>query len=141
MASLAKRHEDGLPMYEMLYKQGTDSVQVYEDLYNTRIALNDEEGALEVMKEGRKKFPKSSSLLFAEINYYISKERLNDLTGSLEQAIAQEPGNASLYRALGDVYNSLFTQLLEDTVQTREQKGPKMKEYADLAKKTYSFIP
>lgn len=137
MASLAKRYEDALPMYELLYKQGTDSVQVYEDLYNTRMALKDEEGALSVMKEGRKKFPKSSSLLFAEINYYIIKERLNDLTGSLEQAIAQEPENASLYRALGDVYNSLFAKTLEDTTQTREQKAPKMKEYADMAKKNF----
>lgn len=137
MASLSKRYQDALPLYEMLYKQGTDSVQVYEELYNTRLELKDEEGALAVMKEGRKKFPKSSSLLFAEINYYISKERLNDLTGSLEQAIAQEPENASLYRALGDVYNSLFAKMLEDTTQTQEQKAPKMKEYADMAKKNF----
>lgn len=139
MGSLSKRCSDALPFYEILYNQGTDSVAVYEEIYNCKIDLKDEDGALKILKEGRKKFPESGALLFAEINYFISKGRLNELTGSLEQAIAKEPGNASLYRALGDVYNNLFTGLLEDTLQTKEQKGAKMKEYADLAKKNFKI--
>lgn len=137
LASLAKRCNDALPFYESLYNKGTDSIAVYEGIYNCKMELKDEAGALKIMQEGRKKFPDESSLLFAEINYYISKGRLNELTGSLEQAIKKEPSNASLYRALGDVYNNLFTVLLEDTLQTREQKALKIKEYADGAKKNF----
>ncbi|MBC7776580.1 MAG: hypothetical protein H7246_14190 [Phycisphaerae bacterium] len=137
LASLAKRCNDAVPYYEILYKQGTDSLAVYEGLFNCKTELKDEAGALKILQEGRKKFPEESSLLFAEINYYISKGRLSELTGSLEQAIRKEPNNASLYRALGDVYNNLFTVLLEDTIQTREQKASKIKEYADGAKKNF----
>lgn len=137
MASMSKRYNDAVPLYESLYNQGTDSVAVYEELYNCKVELKDEAGALKILQEGRKKFPESAAMLFAEINYFISKGRLNELTGSLEQAIAKEPDNASLYRALGDVYNNLFTSLLEDTVQTREQRDPKLKEYAAQAKKNF----
>ena len=139
LASLAKRCKDAVYYYEMLYNKGTDSVGVYEGLYSCKLELADEAGALKILQEGRKKFPEEGSLLFAEINYFISKGRLNELTGSLEQAIKKEPGNASLYRALGDVYNNLFTAMLDDSTQTREKKGPKMKEYADLAKANFKI--
>jgi len=137
LASLGKRCNDAVSFYEILYNKGTDSVGVYEGLYNCKLELKDEAGALKILQEGRKKFPEEGSLLFAEINYYISKGRLNELTGSLEHAINKEPGNASLYRALGDVYNNLFTALMEDSTKTREQKAPKLKEYADLAKANF----
>ena len=137
LASLAKRCPDALKYFDMLYSKGTDSVAVYEGIFNCRTEMKDEEGSLKILQEGRKKFPEEASLLFAEINYYISKGRLAELTGSLDQAIRKEPNNPGLYRALGDVYNSLFTTLLEDTTQTKEQKAPKMKEYADLAKKNF----
>jgi hypothetical protein len=137
LASMAKRCNEALVYYDILYKRGTDSVAVYEGIFNCKTELKDEEGAVKIMQEGRKKFPNESSMLFAEINYYISKGRLSELTGSLDQAIRKEPNNPGLYRALGDVYNSLFTNLLEDSTQTKEQKGAKMKEYADLAKKNF----
>lgn len=137
IGSLANRCADAVPFYEVLYKNGTDSVAVYEGLYNCKMTLNDEAGALKIMEEGRKKFPKSSTLLFAEINYYLSKGRLNELTDQLEQAIRLEPDNMSLYRTLGDVYNNLFTSLLDDSTQTKAQKESKLKEYAGLAKKNF----
>ncbi|HLP94005.1 MAG TPA: hypothetical protein VK168_08210 [Saprospiraceae bacterium] len=139
LATLAKRYNDALPFYEELYNKGTDSVAVYEGLYNCRTELKDEAGALKVLQEGRKKFPEEGSLLFAEINYYLGKGKLNELTGSLEQAIRKEPNNPGLYRVLGDVYNNLFTTVLEDTTQAREQRAPKLKEYGELAKKNYKM--
>lgn len=139
LATLAKRHADALPYFEELYNKGTDSVAVYEGLYNCRNELKDEAGALKILQEGRKKFPEEGSLLFAEINYYLGKGRLSELTGSLEQAIKKEPNNANLYRVLGDVYNNLFTTVLEDTLQKREQRAPKLKEYGELAKKNYKM--
>ncbi len=139
LASLAKRCSDAVPLFEQLYNQGTDSVTVYEELYNCKMELKDEAGALKVMETGRKKFPESSSLLFAEINYYLSKGKLNELTGRLEQAIKKEPDNVSLYRTLGDVYNNLFSAMLDDSTKTKEQKAPQLKEYARLAKANFSI--
>ena len=87
LATLAKRCEDAVTYYNILYTRGTDSVAVYEGIYNCKMELKDEAGALKIMQEGRKKFPEDPALLFAEINYFISKGRLSELTGSLEQAI------------------------------------------------------
>ncbi len=139
LGTLAKRCADAVPFYEILYKQGTDSIAVYEELYNCKLELKDEAGALKVMEEGRKKFPEASSLLFAEINYYLSKGRLSELTGRLEQAIKKEPNNVGLYRTLGDVYNNLFTTMLDDSTKTKDQKVAKLKEYASLAKANFKI--
>jgi hypothetical protein len=137
IASLAKRCPDAVKYYEQLYAKGTDNVAVYEGLYVCKTEMGDEAAALKFLSEGRKKFPNESSLLFAEINYYLSKGRLDELTGRLEEAISKEPDNVSLYRTLGDVYNNLFTTLLEDSTQTKEQKAPKLKELADKAKANF----
>lgn len=137
MASLSKRCNDAIRYYEILYKKGTDNVSVYEGLYNCKLEMKDEAGAAKILEEGRKKFPEESSLLFAEINYYLNQGKLGELTGRLEQAIKKEPDNVSLYRTLGDVYNNLFTALLEDSTKTKEQKAGKLKEYADLAKANF----
>ncbi|MFN0035500.1 MAG: hypothetical protein ACKVUS_10545 [Saprospiraceae bacterium] len=139
MAILANRCNDVVSYYEILYKKGTDSVTVYDGLFSCKMELKDEAGAVKILEEGRKKFPEASSLLFSEINYYLGKGRLSELTGRLEQAIKKEPGNVSLYRTLGDVYNNLFTALLEDSTKTQEQKLPKLKEYADLAKTNFKI--
>ncbi|MDX1911221.1 MAG: hypothetical protein SFV22_07040 [Saprospiraceae bacterium] len=136
-AVLAKRCPDAVQYYDMLYKKGTDNVAVYEGIYNCKLEMNDEAGAIKIMEEGRKKFPEESSLLFAEINYYLGKGRLSELTGRLEQAIKKEPDNISLYRTLGDVYNNLFSALLDDSTQTKAQKEPKLKEYGAKAKENF----
>lgn len=137
LASLAKRCSDAIPYFEMLYNKGTDSISVYEELYNCKMELKDEAGASKILTEGRKKFPDATSLLFAEINYYLSKGRLSELTSRLEEAIKKEPNNAGLYHTLGDVYNNLFTVLLDDSTKTAEQKAPQLKDFATKAKQNF----
>ncbi len=137
LARLANRCQDAVPYFEILYNKGTDSVAVYEELYNCKMELKDEAGAIKIVEEGRKKFPEATSLLFAEINYYLSKGRLSELTSRLELAIKKEPNNVGLYRTLGDVYNNLFTTLLDDSTKTKDQKTAQLKDYARLAKANF----
>lgn len=139
MASLANRCADAVKFYEPLYRKGTDNVSVYEGLYTCKTEMKDEAAARAILAEGRKKFPNDASLLFAEINYYISKGRLGELTGSLEEAIRKEPDNVSLYNKLGEIYNNLFANLLEDSTKTTEQKAPQLKEYASKAKANFKI--
>jgi hypothetical protein len=139
MASLANRCADAVKFYEPLYRKGTDNVAVYEGLYTCKTELKEEAAARAVLAEGRKKFPEDASLLFAEINYYISKGRLDELTGSLEEAIQKEPDNVTLYNKLGEIYNNLFANLLEDSTKTTEQKTPQLKEYAAKAKTNFKI--
>ena len=71
-------------------------------------------------------------MLFAEINYYLKAEKLDELTDRLKQAIRQEPNNMSLYVSLGNVYENL---------QQREIKAKHedlAAEYFEEARKYYT---
>ena len=130
-AQLANRASDAEKYYEVLYKKGTDKPAVYEGLYNIKLAKGDEAGAEAMLEEGRKKFPKDSGLLFAEINVYLKKGKLEDLIGRLKQAIEQEPNNISLYVTLGSVYDNLYQHAMQD------KNDAKADEYFAEAKKYY----
>ena len=131
-ALLAKRTDDAVKYYEMLYNAGTDKPAIYEGLYNIKSEKGDEAGADKILVEGRKKFPEDAGLLFAEINSYLKKGKLEDLTDRLKQAIAQEPNNVQLYVTLGNVYDNLYQR------EQQAKNAAKAEEYFNLAKKQYS---
>lgn len=128
-ASLAKRYNDAIPYLETLV--GLDSAQAYEPLYQSKLALGDEAGAEKVLAEGRRKFPQDAGLLFAEINSYLQKGKLQELTDPLKQAIQQEPANVGLYVTLGNVYDNLYQAM------SRDKNEAKASEYFNEAKKYY----
>lgn len=129
IAAMAKRCKDGVGYLETLVK--LDSAKAYEPLYNCKIEMGDEAGAEKVLEEGRKKFPEDSGLLFAEINSYLKKGKLDVLTDRLKQAIKQEPNNIGLYVTLGNVYDNLYQAMSKD------KNDAKATEYFNEAKKYY----
>lgn len=129
IAAMAKRCKDAVPYLEELVKM--DSAKAFEPLYNCKIEMGDEAGADKVLAEGRKKFPEDSGLLFAEINSYLKKGKLDELTGRLEQAIKQEPNNIGLYVTLGNVYDNLYQSM------SKEKNNEKAEQYFNEAKKYY----
>jgi Flp pilus assembly protein TadD len=131
-ARMANRNDDALRYFEIMYKAGTDKPEVYEGIYNIKSEMGDEAGAGKILAEGRQKFPDNPGLLFAEINDYVKKGKLEELTGRLQQAIAQEPGNIGLYVTLGNVYDNLYQR------EMQAQNLVKADEYFKAAKKYYS---
>ena len=75
-----------------------------------------------------KQNPDDTGLLFAQINHYLKEGKLDILIGKLDQAIAKEPDNASIYTTLASVY---------DQLQAKEEDEAKSKEYFDLALLNY----
>lgn len=130
-AQLAKRNDDALRYYEILYKAGTDKPAVYEGIYNIKMEKGDDAGAMKILAEGRQKFPEDSALLFAQINDYLKRGKLEELTGVLQQAIKQEPDNVGLYITLGNVYDNLYQ------AELRAQNAARADEYFNAAKKYY----
>ncbi|MBK6784850.1 MAG: hypothetical protein IPG79_14590 [Saprospiraceae bacterium] len=63
--------------------------------------------AFEYLDAGKKLYPDDNEILFAEINYYIKANKLNELVDKLQMAINKEPENVSVYNALGNVYDQL----------------------------------
>jgi tetratricopeptide (TPR) repeat protein len=97
-------------LFKELYDAGSDEPNVYASYANLLMKEGDEAGALAVLEKGRAKFPSSTDILFASINYYISKQQFDMLETLLKEAIAAEPNNPSIYTALGNVYLNLFNQ-------------------------------
>ena len=131
-AQLAKRPADAMKYYQSLYQKGTDKAAIYEGLYNLYSEKGDDAAAEKVLAEGRQKFPEDSGLLFAEINTYLKKGKLEELIGRLQQAIAQEPDNVQLYVTLGNVFDNLYQRELQ------AKNDAKSEEYFNSAKKYYS---
>lgn len=113
-------------LFQKLYDDGYDNPLVFEAMYKVHHD-KDLEKAYTYLEAGRKKYPEDTGLLFAEINHFLEQNRLDELIGKLEQAIAVEPENISLYATLGNVYDNLY--------QKEAKAGNKAKgmEYFDKA--------
>ena len=120
-----------LPLLMEMHTAGTDKSLVYEAIFNIK-SKSDEEGAMKILEEGRQKFPDESGLLFAEINFYLSKGKLDVLVEKLKMAIQKEPDNVSVYTTLGNVYDQLVTK------EREAGNLPKSQEYFDLAYDYYN---
>jgi tetratricopeptide (TPR) repeat protein len=130
-AQLAGNTDAAMPIYEKLYAAGTKESTVYQGLYAMKSAKGQEEEALKVLSEGRKKFPDDTALLFDEINAYLKQGKLDQLIGNLQEAIKKESKNVDLYVTLGNVYDNLQQKY------TTDKDAVKAAEYEALAVKTY----
>lgn len=121
------------PYLEKLYNDGTSEGFVYEALYNINADSNPDQ-ALLYLEKGRELNPDDTGLLFAEINDYLKKGKLDALIGKLEAAKEKEPDNMSIYNTLGSVFDQLH--------QKYEKEGDqvKSKEYFDGALENFDAV-
>ena len=123
----------GKPYFEKLYMKGNAQPLVYVGLFNLTVDA-DELKAFEYLDAGKKLYPDDNEILFAEINYYIKTNKMDQLVGKLKKAIEKEPDNVTVYNALGNVYDQLN--------QSERNNGniPKADEYFDLAFQNYEQV-
>ena len=69
--------------------------------------LGDTTKAFEVLAQGREYFPNESSLQLEEAQLFLETGNNDKLINSLKGAIATDPGNANLYRVLGQTYENI----------------------------------
>ena len=115
-------------LFKQLYEAGSEEATVYAEYFNILYNGGDKDQAWKVYDAGRKKFPTSSELLFAAINAKIAEQDWPALEKMLEDAIAAEPNNPSVYTALGNVYTNLYNQ-----EYAKDKKSAKTQEYFDKA--------
>ncbi len=130
-ANAADMKDEARPIIERLYNEKFDDAGVYENMYKIYVD-EDPEKATKILAEGREKYPESEALLIAEINYYMSNNKLDELVGKLENAIELDPTNTSFYLALGSTYDNLTQREL------KAGNKEKSDEYFEKAKKYYS---
>lgn len=101
---------------ERLVQTGTDEPSVYITLFNM-YSKTDPSKAEKLLSDARQKFPDNKDVLFAEINYRLSKGETENLVAQLNDALRLDPGNASIYVTLGQIYDTQF-QGAQSSVKT-----------------------
>ena len=112
-AFYSNNFEAALPYYQKLYDAGTEEPSIYEGLYKM-VLESDPAAADAILVAGREKFPENTTLLFTEINKYLSEGKLDILIEKLTAANKQEPDNLSVITTLGNVYDQLHVKATED---------------------------
>ena len=101
------------PLLMGLYEAGYEDTYVYNSLFEIANKEGDD-NALMYLEKGIALDPDDTSLLFSKINYYLGKGQLNELIGSLKEAIKAEPDNITVYTTTGSVYDQLAGKARED---------------------------
>ncbi len=106
-AEQAGNNEKAISYYQKLIDMKFNDDDVYTSYSNLLKRTNQMEKALNVVREGRKLFPDTLSLMLSEINILLSTERSAEASVALDAAIVKDPGNPNLYLALGSSYDNL----------------------------------
>jgi tetratricopeptide (TPR) repeat protein len=108
MAQAAKNHQGAIEIFEEMKDKGYDEEEVYRSLAGEYNELQDSANFEKTIAEGLKKFPntKDNFFLLHMINISANKGDNASAIANLNEAIAKEPDNASLYDVLGQVYEN-----------------------------------
>ncbi len=121
-AKIAGNKERSKELFKELYDEEAKDPSIYAQYFQLLEADGDP-NALSVLEKGRELFPEDVEILFAEINYYIAKERFDVLEEKLKTAIEKEPDNASIRSALGNVYMNLYNDEFSKTPEDFVRNG------------------
>ncbi|MCX6292168.1 MAG: hypothetical protein NT126_10440 [Bacteroidetes bacterium] len=106
-AEMAGNQEKSKQYYSRLVGMKYRDDKVYLALSNLYKQEKDTAKALGIIKDGRKLFADSLSLLLAEINIHLASGHNSEATEDLDAAIKKDPKNQSLYSAMGSAYDNL----------------------------------
>ena len=108
-AFYAKEHKNAVSLFERLHAMGyTQDGSFYPYLSESYKGLEDKAGLEKTLVEGFTKFPSNQGILVSLINMYMENdENPEKIMDYIRQAQVNEPTNASLYSAEGDVWKKL----------------------------------
>jgi hypothetical protein len=108
-AFYAKEYKSAISIFERLHAMGfTQDGSFYPYLSDSYKSLDDKAGVEKTLIEGFSKFPSNQGILVSLINMYMENdENPEKILDYIRQAQANEPTNASLYSAEGDIWKKL----------------------------------
>ncbi|MCG3165083.1 MAG: hypothetical protein POELPBGB_00844 [Bacteroidia bacterium] len=129
VAAFEMKDYDKAKMYfQVMIDKGFRAGRPYTNLAQIHKAQGNNDAMMEVIKQGRAKFPDDAALIIEELNYYLSTGNDKEAEANLQLAITKDPNNHQLHFALGSIYDKLSTP--EDAA-----KKPSKEEYQALRKK------
>lgn len=108
MAERTNRTTEAIEAFKQLVSMKYPESYLYSRLSNLYLNEGKTEEALAVLETGRANFPTDKDIMIAELNYYLTSNKLDALVGKLESAIAIDPKNTELYFVLGTTHGELI---------------------------------
>lgn len=106
-AEQAEDYTTALTQYGLAAEKGYLGAQMYVYIANVYTGMEDTEGYLKTIQDGRVKYPEDADLIVYELNYYLKNGQYEEAENNLKLAIAKEPDNKQLHFSLGVVYDNL----------------------------------
>lgn len=128
-ADKLKKTEEAKTLYRQLIDSKYDNIYIYKALASIYGDEKDSQKALEVLNEGVKAYPDSSTLTIDVLNVYLTTGRQTEALDIMNKAIAQDPKNAQLYFVLANTYGRLKDE--EKTIANYQKAIDLDPKYAD----------
>ena len=108
MAERTERTAEAVAAYQRLIEMKYGESYLYSRLSNLYMEAGRSDEALKVLETGRTNFPADKDIMIAELNYYLTANKLDVLVSKLDNAIALDPKNTELYFVLGTTHGELI---------------------------------
>ena len=102
-----KNYDKAIEYYKKAAFYKYNGAKTYEMLSICYLNKKDTVGAIEILKEGLKENPTSSTILVQLIDIYEKSHKVEDALKYLDLAISKEPGNESFYLFRGILFERL----------------------------------
>lgn len=107
-AQSGESYDTAIKYFKKYFEVGGTGEDVYASMiYITGTIKEDKEGALEMVREARQKFPSNTTFPKQEIDLLIQLDKVDEAKTGLLETIEKEPDNPQLYFSLGVMYDQL----------------------------------
>jgi tetratricopeptide (TPR) repeat protein len=109
-----EKKDEALNLFNKLVDVGFENNYLYEITSDIYVKQKDYDNALRILRKGQEVFPDEKSLIINELNIFIILNKAAEAVEKFEKAIALDPENATLYTALGVVFDQLNEKALSE---------------------------
>lgn len=138
-ADYGNDYEKAANYYKEIIRQNQANDKTYASLAKVLLNQKDTVGAIAVLSDGRKLYPDSIGLIFSQINIYLSRNEGELAIEAIDQALLQDPNNASLYLAEGSVNESLAQESADSKIEATYKSNAKKAYEKGLSKSPENF--
>lgn len=97
-------YEQALGFYNELKTIGFNEPDLYKNMVSAYRGLDRKEEMMQVLSEGRQKFPDDAGLMLEEINAFLAMGRGAEVVDDLKALVEKDPNNHSIFFVLGTIY-------------------------------------
>jgi len=120
-ASTLNNYEKAKTFYVNAEKLNYEPEKCYHYLATIAKSEGNEKEELRLIEEGYKKYPNSLDILYDLINYYLDKNDTDGALNYINEAIKNDPNNASVHFAKGTLYDKLYSDTTNTDLKQKQE--------------------